>query len=318
MRLSIQHSILAVPSLWISLWRSVRTRLRTKVGFQGALLISLTYLISIPSAYGVENMRGTRANQAQRSSSIPKSSSVSSSVSSLSSSVPSTSSNDGNESQKDKDHAPKMVAAAKYKVLIMGTIVSKKKDVALIKEMSTKKVKAVRVGDLLLDKYPILSIQKNHMTIQDGPDPIVLLKNQFAASNIATTKTRKTHSSDQTYRELGLDRTTRKDEIDIKITGAYRDNIINNQLQKILMEAAATPQTKNNRIIGFELTDITPGSIFEKAGFTNGDLIKAINSTPLNSPTTAIKILHSLKKENSVDVSILRNGTEMNMTISVN
>ena len=301
MRLSMQHSIPAVPR-WISLWTSWTT-----IWLKGVLLISLTSIINSPVVYGVENMRGTRTSPAQQSSSTPEASSASTS---------STLSNDGAESS--QDNGLKMVAAAKYKVLIMGTIVSKKKDVALIKEMSTKKVKAVRVGDLLLDKYPILSIQKNHMTIQDGPDPIVLLKNQFAASNLASTKTRKVHSSDQTYRELGLDRTTRKDEIDIKITGAYRDNIINNQLQKILMEAAATPQTKNNRIIGFELTDITPGSIFEKAGFTNGDLIKAINSTPLNSPTTAIKILHSLKKENSVDVSILRNGSEMNMTISVN
>lgn len=201
----------------------------------------------------------------------------------------------------------------------MGTIISEKKhDVALIKELKSKKVTALRVGDLLMSQYRVVDIKKNYLVIQEGQQSVVLLKNHFAAQSFASAATTQKINSPLTYREKGLDRTTRSDEIDIKITDAYRDHIVNNQLQKILMEAAATPQSKNNQIIGFLLTDITPGSIFEKVGFNDGDLIQSINSTPLNSPSTAIKILHSIKNETSVDVALVRNGTEMNMTISVN
>ena len=211
-----------------------------------------------------------------------------------------------------------IVPAKDYQILIMGTIISQNKKVALIKELDSKKVKALRVDDSLLNKHRIVDIKKNYLTIKDQARTVMLLKNQFAAQSLAATRSLNRPSSHLNYREDGLNRVTRSDAIDIKITGAYRDNIIQNDLQKILMEAAATPKTKNNKIVGFVLTDITPGSIFEKAGFSNGDLIQSINSTLLNSPSTAIKILHSLKQETAVDVALIRNGAEMNMTISVN
>ena len=213
-----------------------------------------------------------------------------------------------------------IVPAKDYQILIMGTIISQNKKVALIKELESKKVKALRVDDSLLDKHRIVDIKKNYLTIKDQARTVMLLKNQFADQSLATNHSlnRQSSSSNLNYREDGLNRVTSSDEIDIKITGAYRDNIIQNDLQKILMEAAATPKTKNNKIVGFVLTDITPGSIFEKAGFSNGDLIQSINSTLLNSPSTAIKILHSLKQETAVDVALIRDGAEMNMTISVN
>lgn len=214
----------------------------------------------------------------------------------------------------------RVVPAKDYAILIMGTIISKtKQDVALIKELDSKKVIAVRVGDNLLGKYQILAIKQDHLTIKDQTKTVVLLKNKFAGSALAATRpSAQAAASQLSFREDGMHRITRGDEIDIKITGAYRDNIIHNDLQKILMEAAATPHTKNNRIVGFTLSEITPGSIFEKAGFTNGDLIQSINSTPLNSPSTAIKILHSIKQDQSVDVELLRDGTAMTLSISVN
>ncbi|MCY4381010.1 MAG: PDZ domain-containing protein [Proteobacteria bacterium] len=214
-----------------------------------------------------------------------------------------------------------LVPASTINILIMGTIVSttQEKKVALIKEQKSKKVMAVKIGDKILDQSPIVDIAKNTITINQDRKIVTLFKGQFAPTRAKTVATKQPMNTRGTrYQEEGLDRLTSEDKIDVKITGAYRDNMIKNQLQKILMEAAAVPKVQNNQIIGFILTNITPGSIFEKAGFTDGDLVQAINDTPLTSPTTAIKILHSLKQETSVVVTIIRGGESMNMSISVN
>lgn len=218
-------------------------------------------------------------------------------------------------------------SSTSFDVMIMGTIVSKDKgkSVALIKEVKTNKVKALKIGYLLLEKYPVLVIAQDHIIVQDlKKRRITLYKDRFSQGStqglVVAPKQPAAGSTlrgKKEYREEGLSRTTEGDGIDVALTAAYRDNMVKNDLQKILMEAAATPYMQGGKIGGFQLTDITPGSIFEKAGFENGDVITSINAVPLESPTGAIKVLHSVKGAESVDVTLMRSGQSMDMTISV-
>ena len=226
------------------------------------------------------------------------------------------------ELRAQKKAPSKAQSSTSYDVMIMGTILSKQagQSVALVKEMSSSKVKALKVGYLLLGKYPVLTIAKDHIIIRDlQKRQITLYKDQFSEGSTQglVVTAQKTPALGREYREAGLNRKTTEEAIEIQITSAYRDNMVKNDLQKILMEAAATPYMQGGKITGFELTDITPGSIYEKAGFENGDVITAINAVPLTSPTGAIKVLHSVKGEGSVEATLMRGGRQMNMTISV-
>ena len=216
-------------------------------------------------------------------------------------------------------------ASSSFDVMIMGTIVSKdpQKSVALVKEVQSKKVKALKPGYLLLDKHLVVAIKKDHIVVQDHlKRQVTLYKDSFAAGKtkglVADSGKSSGGSRDSNeFSEDGLSRKTENGEIDVQVSAAYRDNMVNNQLQTILMEAAATPHIREGKIHGFLLTDITPGSIYEKAGFENGDIITTINAVPLNSAGGAIKVLNELKGADSVDVNILRSGQDMAMTIAV-
>ena len=211
------------------------------------------------------------------------------------------------------------VAAKSLGIIIIGIITSSnsKKSVALIKNQKDKSVKAMKIGFKLLDRYPISKINQDSIQIVKEGSALLVYKGAFFTqdTNVAVKSKPKIGNE---YTEKGFSRKTTDDLIDVNITGAYRDNVVKNQLQKILMEAATSPVLNNNSIIGFRISDITPGSIFEKAGFENQDVITKINETALNSPTSAIRVLQSVKQKTSVEVAIVRKGEQMNMTISVN
>ena len=223
--------------------------------------------------------------------------------------------------QKNHNAPIKAVSSKEMNIIILGIITSSssKESVALIKNNEDKKVKALKVGFKLLDKYVIKQINSDSIMIEKDNAHLIVYKGAFYAGATQTAQSSiKKPINNREYKEQGFNRKTSEDEIAVELTGTYRDDMVKNKLQQILMEAATTPVLNNNSIIGFKISDITPGSIFEKAGFEDGDIITQINSTVLNSPTSAISVLHSIKKSTSVDVLIVRNGRSMDMTISVN
>jgi type II secretion system protein C len=206
-------------------------------------------------------------------------------------------------------------------ISIMGAIVSKdpQKSVVLIKEKASGKVKALKVGKSLLDKHPVLHIEKNYIVVKKLSETILVYKDKFAGAAIAKAKSQPSSlGGPKTYKEDGFERKDDgKSEIDIKMTSQYRDNIINNDLQKVLMEATALPYYEGGKIIGFQLSQIEDDSIFSKGGFVNNDVITNVNGVDLNSISGAIKLLKSVKGEKSISVQIKRNGSFRDMTISV-
>ena len=116
------------------------------------------------------------------------------------------------------------------------------------------------------------------------------------------------------YREEGFERNKGK----ILISEEYRQKLIGTDLSKILMQAAAEPALDaQQNIRGFQLWDIEKGSIYEKSGLQDGDIIKEINGTALDSIAGSISLLKSLKGADQIEVLLERGGNEFPVTISV-
>jgi type II secretion system protein C len=83
------------------------------------------------------------------------------------------------------------------------------------------------------------------------------------------------------------------------------------------MQATALPATRNGQVIGFELSQIDPSSIFDKAGLIDKDIVKKINGIAVNSAPQAIKLLKSLKSEKNIILEYERNGQDAKIEINV-
>lgn len=203
--------------------------------------------------------------------------------------------------------------------MIMGTIAQKTPDnnVALIKEVASGKVTAVKIGTIIVDrKYKVTDVSEKYIRVitRDGTNYLVYL-DRFAGEfrQAAMAQHGPAVNPDGNYREDGFERSNGK----VSMTSAYRDRIANQDLSKILMQATAEPVMQAGLIVGFRLYQIDSDSIFAKGGLKDDDIIMSLNGLKLNSVAGAISTLKSLKEASNIDVEILRGGEPRSISISV-
>jgi len=79
-------------------------------------------------------------------------------------------------------------------------------------------------------------------------------------------------------------------------------------LNQLLTQARALPYTEQGKIVGFRISEIVPGSLYEKLGLQNGDVIQKINAQDVDDPGKFFQMYQSLKEERSVSIDLIRGG----------
>ncbi len=192
--------------------------------------------------------------------------------------------------------------------LVLGTIVtvSKGSSVALLKHRASGKTRAVRVGSIIESDLLLSAIGKKMVKVtQKGKTYSVRVGSSAEFSRVNTRNI--------AARQEGLQR--RKGNV--TVSASYKDHLIKNELNKILMQAAAEPAIKDGKVVGFTLWAIEKGSIYEKLGFRNGDTVTNINGNSLVDAGQAVKVLVSLKNAKNLALSYTRNGIEQQMQVRV-
>lgn len=194
--------------------------------------------------------------------------------------------------------------------LVLGTIVtSGNKSVALLKHRASGNTKAVRVG-MAIEKNLLLSaVHKKMVTVsQRGKNYLIRVGSSEEFSKVRVN----TNTPDVANYE-GMQRRGNK----VTVNASYKDHLLKNELNKILMQAAAVPAFKDGKLTGFTLWEIEKGSIYEKLGFKNGDTITSINDNRLVDASQAVKVLMSLKNAKNLALSYTRGGIDQQMEVRV-
>ncbi len=84
------------------------------------------------------------------------------------------------------------------------------------------------------------------------------------------------------------------------------DNALENMSQ-LFTQIRAVPHFEGGQSIGFRLFAIRRGSLFDKIGLKNGDIITSINGTPMNDPSRALALLQEFRDASSIDLDTIRN-----------
>ena len=85
------------------------------------------------------------------------------------------------------------------------------------------------------------------------------------------------------------------------------------RLPEILRQARVVPRYRDGKFAGFVITNIAPGSVYEKIGLQNGDVIEAVNGVVVKTPQEAMRMYEKLKDARSIAVRIERRGVEMTL-----
>ena len=94
------------------------------------------------------------------------------------------------------------------------------------------------------------------------------------------------------------------------------ENSLDNLTQTIT-QVRATPFLQNGKAIGFRLFNVRKGSIFERMGIKNGDVVQEVNGTVLDSPAAASGLLDVIRTAENLELKLLRQGTPRSLSYTV-
>ncbi len=100
--------------------------------------------------------------------------------------------------------------------------------------------------------------------------------------------------------------------VDQREVAASTDN-----LGQILTQARALPYMENGKTAGFRLSEIVPGSIYEKIGLQNGDVVQRVNSQDINDPGKFFQMYQGLKDERHITLDLIRNGQHQTLNYDI-
>ena len=88
-------------------------------------------------------------------------------------------------------------------------------------------------------------------------------------------------------------------------------------MNQILTQARALPYMEGGKTTGFRISEIVPGSIYERIGIQNGDVIQKINAMDVDDPAKFFQLYQGLKDEKSVSIDVMRGGQRQTLNYEI-
>jgi general secretion pathway protein C len=88
-------------------------------------------------------------------------------------------------------------------------------------------------------------------------------------------------------------------------------------MSQILTQARALPYLENGKTVGFRISEISPGSIYEKIGLQNGDVIQKVNSQDVDDPAKFFQLYQGLRTERFIAIDLIRGGARQTLNYEI-
>ena len=220
------------------------------------------------------------------------------------------------------DKAVKTALPLKLKGVIFGG--DPLNGLALIENTSKRRINSFIVGDLVMQNARLVEVyEKKIIFDRDGNREFLQMEEKELKKGRRSQKKNRssktgvkplaTEPPPDSFKEAGFERQGHE----IQLSSEYRKHLLTENMTKVLQDAKAEPNMEGGSLKGFRLTRIRQDSIYQKAGFQNGDVIQEINGIPLRDAAGAIRLLQQLRKAREIEVRVKRDGASFNMNVSV-
>jgi len=88
-------------------------------------------------------------------------------------------------------------------------------------------------------------------------------------------------------------------------------------MNHMLTQARALPYLEQGKTVGFRISEIVPGSIYEKIGLQNGDVIQRVNSQEVDDPAKFFQLYQGLRNERSISIDLIRSGQRQTLNYEI-
>lgn len=198
---------------------------------------------------------------------------------------------------------------------LLGVIVIQNSDksVASIEDKGVNQVVAVRKGDAITRSTFVESITETQVIFRNEET----MRMEFVElPQDSVGPLRRSAVS----KGKGGDGITKTGEGRMTLERGAIDKALGTDFNAILTQARCVPEFEGGKPAGYRCFQIEPGSIYEKLGLQDNDVICGIDGEALNDPSKAFMKLQALKDTNtrSMSVCIKRNGQISNTQFDIN
>jgi general secretion pathway protein C len=88
-------------------------------------------------------------------------------------------------------------------------------------------------------------------------------------------------------------------------------------MSQILTQARALPYMEQGKTVGFKISEIVPGSIYEKIGLQNGDVIQRVNAQDVDDPGKFFQLYQGLRNERNISIDLIRSGQRQTLNYEI-
>jgi|GEM_PF-6787492 len=88
-------------------------------------------------------------------------------------------------------------------------------------------------------------------------------------------------------------------------------------LNQIATESRWLPSFRDGKSEGFKIVSIVPGSVIQRLGFQNGDVVQKINGYDMSSPDKALEVAAKLRDTKNIVIQVDRRGSVRNVTYQI-
>lgn len=179
---------------------------------------------------------------------------------------------------------------------------------AIFEDSASERQGVFQVGDLVFDGPQLVAVEPRLATLLQAGRKIVIELTESTPTASTGSEEPSGQEDAGGIRKVGDNR--------YAVARAEVDHSIEN-LSTVVTQMRAVPYLKDGKSVGFRVFNIRSGSLFERMGLQNGDIIQAVNGTDLDDPSRALALLDEVQTADEIRVDLLRNDRPNTLTYSI-
>jgi general secretion pathway protein C len=183
---------------------------------------------------------------------------------------------------------------------------------AIIEDQAARRQILYRVGDTILEVATLARVEWDRVVLsRDGGEEVLEISSARASGKDAAPA-----AAGGAALGTGNERIRKTADNKFLIDRRELESTVAN-INEVFTQARAVPFFENGKTVGFRVFAIKPGSVFEKIGLQNGDVINRVNGVELTDPTKAISLFTELQNEGHIAVDLQRNKQAKNFSYEI-
>ncbi len=171
---------------------------------------------------------------------------------------------------------------------LRGTIaVDQFQGYAVVEEKGKGKQKLYRVGEMI-GSAKLVRVTRNTAVLESGGREMIMKIKETAEASLTG------KPSDRTTGGITMS----------------REDVVRNlgDLKSLMSQAVVRPFLAEGVQKGFVISNIVPGSLYQKMGLRNGDVVTDVNNKRLESADDILQMVNVMQAGGNVSVNLMRNG----------